>query len=103
MAVSERVKRDGEWTDTASYFDVIVWGKQAENANAYLQQGRGAALTGRLRSRQWTTDTDEKRYRVEIHADQLQLLGAPKGTEDAATGEDRQPVGVTSSDDGIPY
>ena len=31
VAVNGREKREGEWKERPDYFDVTVWGKQAEN------------------------------------------------------------------------
>jgi single-strand DNA-binding protein len=73
----------GEWEDQANYFDVSVWGAQGENCAKYLTKGRGVAIDGRLRWREWTDQNQQKRQSVDIIADTVQFLGG--GREDAGS------------------
>lgn len=68
------------WTDKAGqrqeeveYHNVVVWGRQAELANQYLAKGRLAMIEGRLRTRNWASQTGEKRYRTEVIAERIQF------------------------------
>ena len=36
IAVNRSVKRNDQWQDEVSYFDVVVWGKTAENLKQYF-------------------------------------------------------------------
>lgn len=74
LAVNRRVKKQEQWVDEASFFDVSVWGKQAEILNKYLTKGRQIAIQGELRQDRWETN-GEKRSKVEVHAINVQLLG----------------------------
>lgn len=75
---------DGQWEDAPNYFDVSVWGQQGENCHKYLSKGRGVAIDGRLRWREWTEkDSQQKRQSVDIIAETVQFLG---GRDDAASG-----------------
>lgn len=66
----------GEWEDEPGYYDVTVWGKQGENCAKYLSKGRGVAIQGRLKWREWVdTDSGKKRQAVEIVAEKVQFLG----------------------------
>ena len=76
VAVNERVKVGEEWQSRANYFDVVTFGKTAENANRYLDRGSGVAVAGRLHWHEWTQDDGTKRQSVEIVADVLQFIGA---------------------------
>ena len=41
LAVNTRRKDEtGQWTDKPNYFDVTVWGNQAESCSQYLSKGR---------------------------------------------------------------
>jgi single-strand DNA-binding protein len=75
VAVNAREKIEGEWTERANYLDVTVWGAQGENCEKYLEKGRGVAVQGRLRWREWEAQDGSKRQNVEIVADQVQFLG----------------------------
>lgn len=107
VAVNGRKKVEGVWADDPNYFDVIIWGKQAENAAQYLSRGRGVAVDGRLNWREWETDDGSKRQSVEIVAQSVQFLG---GTEERPAVEREvvaaaAPVAAaaTVSDDEIPF
>lgn len=104
LAVNERTKHDGEWTDRANFFDVIVWGAQGENAAKYLEKGRPVAVDGRLRWREWQAENGDKRQAVEIIADTVQFLGNPKNNDNPAPApEEPVPAGGHASDDDIPF
>jgi single-strand DNA-binding protein len=79
-----RRNSEGQWEDVPNYFDITVWGAQGENCGRYLSKGRGVAIDGRLRWRQWTDEkTQQKRSAVDIIADTVQFLG---GRDDTASG-----------------
>ncbi len=64
----------GTWEAKRNYFDVLLYGAQADNAAKFLSKGRPVAVSGRLESREWEKD-GAKREKVEIVADTLQFLG----------------------------
>lgn len=74
IAVNRSEKRGGEWADKASFFDVTVWGKTAENIKPYLFKGKQIAVDGYLDQQRWEKD-GQKFSRVCIIASQVQLLG----------------------------
>ena len=48
VAVNTRRKDEsGQWTDKPNYFDVTVWGNQAESCSQYLSKGRPVGVDGR--------------------------------------------------------
>jgi single-strand DNA-binding protein len=66
VAVNDRVKRGEEWVDHVDYFDVTVWGPLAENCHRYLSKGRGVAVDGKLRLKQWQASDGTNRSAVEV-------------------------------------
>ena len=116
-----RRNADGQWEDAPNFFDVTVWGPQAENCGRYLSKGRGVAIDGRLRWREWETE-GQKRSAVDIIAETVQFLG---GRDDGASGNGNgfsssvraaesdipidtadfvsAPVGAGAADDDIPF
>lgn len=67
----------GEWVDKANYFEVTVWGAQAENCARFLAKGRPIAIDGRLEWREFETRDGQKRQVVEIVGEHVQFLGGP--------------------------
>ena len=114
VAVNTRQKdaSTGEWGDKPNYFDVTVWGNQAESCAQYLAKGRPIAVDGRLNWREWEDkQTGQKRSAVDIIADSVQVLGARGDAEGgtylpasdvAADRSDFVPAGSTADDD-IPF
>jgi single-strand DNA-binding protein len=79
VAVNTRQKdpSTGEWGDKPNYFDVSVFGNQAESCAQYLAKGRPIGVDGRLNWREWEDkQTGQKRSAVDIVADSVQFLGS---------------------------
>lgn len=74
----------GDRIEGVDFFNVVVFGRQAETAHQYLKKGSGVAIDGRLRSRSWETDDGQKRYAVEVSAQSVQFL--PRGGEGGGGG-----------------
>lgn len=74
LAVNRRVKKDDTWQDEPSFFDCVLFGKQAEALSQYLVKGKQVAIQGELRQDRWEQD-GQRRSRVEISINGIQLLG----------------------------
>jgi len=75
IAVINRRKRNGDsWEDEASFFDIVLWGKQAESIQAYLVKSKMVCIDGELRQDRWQQD-GQNRSKVEVIANYVQLLG----------------------------
>lgn len=77
-----RKDASGQWVEEASFFDVTVWGKQAENLKPYLTKGKQILVDGYLKQDRWEKD-GQKYSKVNIVADNIQLLGG-KGSSGGA-------------------
>jgi single-strand DNA-binding protein len=108
IAVNTRRKDEtGQWVDKPNYFDVTVWGNQAESCAQYLSKGRPVAIDGRL---EWqATDGSGKRQAVEIVAENVQFLGSrgeggetPQFVPAGAAGESAD-FPASAADDDIPF
>ena len=111
LAVNDRVKRGEEWQDAAYYFDVTVWGRDAENCAQYLAKGRPVGVQGKLTWREWDAQDGTKRQSVEVTANTVQVLGG-RGDGDGGggqfvpqgAGQQQQPDFPSSAaDDDIPF
>lgn len=85
VAVNRRYqdKTTQEWKDEPSFFNVTVWGQQAERCAERIKKGSALIIEGSLRSRSWTNQAGEKRSVVEIVARRVQILDK-LGTEPEA-------------------
>jgi single-strand DNA-binding protein len=69
----------GNWVEEPNYFNVTIFGRQGETAAQYLSKGRGVAVDGRLRWREYVDKENNKREAIEIVADTVQFLSGPEG------------------------
>lgn len=84
LAVNDRVKRDGEWTDQTTFVDVTLWGRTAEVADEYTRKGSSVLIEGRLHLDQWEQDGN-KRSKLKVIGERMQLLGGkPESTPEPA-------------------
>lgn len=79
LAVNRSVKKNDQWTDEASFFDVSLFGKQAENLKQSLVKGKQIALHGELKQDRWEKE-GQKFSRVTVVAIRVQLLGGKADT-----------------------
>lgn len=71
---------EGERREEVTYLDVTCWGRQAEIAGQYLAKGRPVFIEGRLQMDTWEDkQTGQKRSRIRVIAENLQLLGSRDG------------------------
>ena len=102
IAVNTRRKdgATGEWTDKPNYFDIAVFGNQAESCAQYLSKGRPVAIDGRLDWQEWEAQDGTKRSKVEIIAESVQFLGGRDSSFESGGGENQfVPAGATASAD----
>ena len=80
IAVNTRRRNGGgDWEDKANFFDVTVFGRQAESCGQYLKKGRPVAIDGRLEWREYEVE-GQKRQSVDIIAENVQFLGSREDT-----------------------
>ena len=88
------------WTDNngtkqerVEYHNIVLWGKLGEIAGQYLSKGKQVYIEGRLETRDWTGQDGVKKYRTEIIANNLIMLGggSKNGAPNASSGNDIPP------------
>ena len=71
--------KEGQRQEKTEWHRVILWGKQAETLNQYLQKGKQIYVEGRLQTRQWDDKDGNKRYTTEVRGDRVVLLSSGSG------------------------
>jgi single-strand DNA-binding protein len=111
VAVNGRMQDDaGNWVDKPNFFDVKVYGNQAEMLSQHLTKGRRIGIDGRLDWRSWEAQDGTKRSKVDVVAQSVQFLDSrqegeggqyvPAGAAAATGGADFPP---SPADDDIPF
>ena len=80
IAINRRRKVGEQWEDEANFFDIVLWGRQGESLNQYLQKGKLVGVEGELRQDRWQQD-GQNRSKIEIVANNIQLLGGGGGSQ----------------------
>jgi single-strand DNA-binding protein len=76
LAVNDRRKNaTGEWVDEVTFVDVTLWGRTAEIASEYLSKGSPALFEGRLKLDSWEGNDGQKRTKLKVVGERMQLLG----------------------------
>ena len=111
LAVNGRQQDEaGNWVDKPNFFDVKVYGNQAEMLSQHLSKGRRIGIDGRLDWRSWEAQDGSKRSKVDVVAQSVQFLDSrmegeagaqyvPAGAA-ASSGDDFPP---SPADDDIPF
>lgn len=86
LAVNDRVKKNDEWIDEATFVDITLWGRLAEVAGQYLGKGAPILIEGRLKLEQWEKD-GQKRSKLGVVAEKMQMLG---GKQQDGGGQSKQ-------------
>jgi single-strand DNA-binding protein len=79
LAINRRRKNGDQWENEANYFDVVLWGKTGEAVINYLTKGKTVGVDGELRQDRWQQQDGQNRSKVEIVANNVQLLSGPGG------------------------
>lgn len=75
---------DGNWTDKTEWHNIVTFGRTAEIAGEYLKKGKLVYIDGRLQTSSWEDQNGQKRYKTEIVATELQLIGSRGEAESGA-------------------
>ena len=76
VAVSRRwrSRQTGEMEDETEWFNVTLFGDQAERISQYITKGKLLYVEGRLRTRNWDDDQGVRHYRTELIANNVDFL-----------------------------
>ena len=101
VATNESWKnQDGETQDRTEWHRVVMYGKMAETANEYMRKGQMVYVEGRLETREWEDQNQNKRKTTQIRCDNFTMLGKKL---DKPTTSMESSDGETDSDDDIPF
>lgn len=81
IATSERFNdKSGQKQERTEWHNIVMYGKLAEIAQQYLKKGSNVYVEGRIQTSKWQDKTTgQDKYRTEIVADQMQMLGGRGG------------------------
>lgn len=99
--------REGQRQENTEWHRVVVWGRLAETCAEYLSKGKKVYIEGRLQTRSWEDDKNQKRYTTEIVAREVLFLNSKsENTSSSNQGTQEPPFGENNtapSNDDIPF
>ena len=94
LATSENYKnKDGAKVTQTEWHDIVLWRGLAEVAEKYLKKGSSVYIEGKLRTNKWVDKDENTRYKTEVLAEKLTMLGRSQNQEQSSesTSEDDLP------------
>jgi len=101
IATNESWKnQNGEFQDKTEWHRVVMYGKMAETATEYMRKGMMVYVEGRLQTREWEDQNQNKRRTTEVMCDNFTMLGR-RG--DSASPSSSPVQKVDDDDDDLPF
>jgi len=76
LAVNRKYVSNNQEKDETCFVNIVVWGKQGESCQRYLEKGSSAMIEGRLQFDQWDDrETGKKRSTLRVVAERVQFIG----------------------------
>jgi single-strand DNA-binding protein len=76
LATTERYKdKNGEWQEQTEWHNIVCWRALAERVEKQVRKGVQLFVEGKIRTNSWVDQSGQKRYSLEILAENIQLLG----------------------------
>jgi len=88
---TQEVKEFTEW------HSVTLWRRQADFADRFVRKGSQVYIEGSIRSREWSDEAGNKRFGIEIVANDIKTLGRRPQDADQQNGQTSAQGGYTSS------
>ena len=96
LATTERYRdKNGNWQEQTEWHNIVCWRLLAERAEKYVKKGSQVFVEGKIRSREWVDQTEQKRSVIEIVAESFQLLG--KRVDSQPSVQNIQPVTTSAA------
>ena len=79
LAVNRKYVSNNQEKDETCFVNIVVWGKQGESCQRYLEKGSLAMIEGRLQYDQWDDrETGKKRSTLRVVAERVQFVGSTR-------------------------
>ncbi len=79
---------NGERREETEWFNVVAWGNLAEICKQYLRKGQQVYIEGRIQTRNWEDNERRKRFRTELVANEMIMLGSRREASETVESAD---------------
>ena len=103
LAINRRFVKEGEERQ-ADFINIVAFGKTAEFISKYFRKGQQVAVVGRIQTRTWEDDQNQKHYVTEIVAEEVYFADSKKEfTGDATEQTNNSTTNTDPFDDPLPF
>ena len=109
IATTERYKdQQGNQQEKTEWHNIVAWKRLAEIIEQYVRKGSSLYIEGKLTTRSWDDQQGQKKYRTEVIASSIQMLGGKNEGSQQAPQRQRQPqpevdYGSLPADEDLPF
>jgi len=109
LAVNRRFAKQGEERQ-ADFINVVAWSKTGEFCSKYFKKGQQVGIIGRIQTRNWEDENQQKHYITEVVAEEAYFADSKKDGEGSSSFANTFGNNVSeasefavSSDDDLPF
>ena len=111
LAVNRSYVKQGEERQT-DFISIVAYSKLAEFVEKYLKKGIQICLCGRIQTRVWTDDNNQRHYITEVIADEINFADSVKKSDgadinvlcgDGNNQDNQMEETITPDDDDLPF
>jgi single-strand DNA-binding protein len=104
LAVNDRRKlSSGEMVEEVTFVDVTLWGRTAEVVCQYTSKGSPLLVEGRLKLDSWDDKEGQKRSKMKVIGETIQLLGTRSTRSSGGEEEDSRHYNARQNEDSRQY
>lgn len=106
LATTERgytLQNGTQVPERTEWHNVVLWRGLAEVAEKYVHKGDKLYVEGKIRTRSYDDQNGVKRYVVEIFADNMEMLSAPRQAGATVSQPQTQPVQAPQPNGEMPF
>lgn len=102
IAVSRRFQAK-EGQQDVDFINVVCWRQNAEFVKRFFNKGRSILVCGQLQSRSWTDNNGQKRYTLEVVADEVSFVDRKPDGQSAPIGQSSAPAPYSNAGESISF
>ncbi|MBE6700476.1 MAG: single-stranded DNA-binding protein [Ruminococcaceae bacterium] len=102
IAVSRRYQRT-EGQQDADFINIVCWRQTAEFVKRFFTKGKSILICGSLQSRTWTDNNGQKRYALEVLADEVSFVEKKSDSQSAPRDQMSAPAPYSSASEDISF
>lgn len=105
VATTSREKdKEGNWVDHTEWFNVVLFGKTAENAANYLRKGKLVFVEGRLKTEKYKDKEGMEKQITKLYGSEVRFLSPKDEVSGNNSGHETQTFDSSfGADDDIPF